>query len=219
MCTNFALIKRDGTAELADLLGVSQDDFLFGDDMGPGSTISIVVGGSQDHRVIPATWWLYLKQAAEGLKPHADYFSVNTRYDKLGKKPEYKQRRCIVPASAIVESQDGKRPHLLEPADESAFALGGLWKEWQDKATGEIRYSASIITLPGHPALKDIHRKSMPLWLPKEAYSQWLSADITDTRMFVDLLSPAFRGPIRATPVDKTRSKQPIGESFTIEQA
>lgn len=216
MCTNFALIKSDGTAALADLLEVNQDDFLFGPDMGPGSTISIVVDSAAGHCVLSATWWLYLQQTPAGLKPHKDYFSVNTRYDKLAKKPEYRQRRCIIPATAVVESQNGKHPHLLEPADGSAFALGGLWKEWVDNATGEQRYSASIITLPGHPALADIHRKSMPLWLPQKAYSAWLSHAITDTHRFDELLSPTLRVTLKATPIDKARTKTPVGECFKV---
>ena len=217
MCTNFALIKKNGTARLADWLGVNPDDLLYGNDMGPGSTISIIVGEETKNVVLSATWWLYLQQAESGLKPHKDYFSVNTRYDKLSKKPEYKRRRCVVPATAIVESQDGKHPHLLEPADGSAFALGGLWKEWRDEATGDMVYSASVITLPGHPALENIHRKSMPLWLPMEGLEQWLSPAITDTKAFDDWLSPAFRASLLATPVDKARSKQPIGDTFLIE--
>lgn len=216
MCTNFALIKRDGTTQLAEQLGVNEDDFLFGNDMGPGSTISIVVDREGAHRVQAATWWLYLQQTAQGLKPHKDYFSVNTRYDKLAKKPEYKKRRCIVPASVIVESQNGKHPHLLEPADGSAFALGGLWKEWRDEATGELVYSASIITLPGHPALENIHRKSIPMWLPEDAYDQWLAEDITDPRVFEDLLTPVIRTPLKATLVDRARSKQPVAAPFVI---
>mgnify|MGYP003722096601 FL=1 len=58
--------------------------------------------------------------------------------------------------------------------------LGGLYKEWTDKVTGEEVTSASIITLPGIPALEQIHRKSTPLWLPEEAYDSWLSPEVTD---------------------------------------
>ncbi len=216
MCTNFVLIKRDGTAKLADRLLVNQDSFLFNPDIGPGTPISIITERDNQRQVKTAIWWLYLQQTETGLKPHKNYFSVNSNYEKLNKRPEYRLSRCIIPATAFVESQDGKHPHLLEPGDGSAIAFGGLWKTWTDKTTGEIIYSASIITLPGHPALENIHRKSTPLWLPDEAYDQWLDPNITDTRVFDDLLKPALQTDLTATPVDKARSKKPVAAPFTI---
>lgn len=222
MCTNFVLIKTDGTAELATRLLVDDAAFRYRNDFRPGSTISIVTGGAagetEQRRVLTATWWLYLKQTDAGLKPHRDYFSVNTNYRKLPKKPEYRTSRCIVPASAFVESQDGKCPHLLAPSDGRGIAFGGLYKEWTDRTTGEIVWSASIITLPGHPALENIHRKSTPLWLPAAAYDSWLSPYVTDTSVFDELLEPALQTNLIATPIDRAGSKQPIAESFTIQR-
>ena len=216
MCTNFVLIKTDGTAELGARLAVDADEFIYGRNFRPGSKISIVTGGVADRQVRRATWWLYLQQTDAGLKPHRNYFSVNTNYRKLPKKSEYRKARCIVPATAFVESQDGKRPHLLTPSDGSAIAFGGLYKEWTDKVTGEIVWSASIITLPGHPALADIHRKSTPLWLPEDCYDDWLSPDVTDTDSFAALLEPSLQHDLTATPVDKAGTKQPVGDSFTV---
>ena len=216
MCTNFVLIKTDGTAELGARLAVDPDQFLYGRNFRPGSTISIVTGGDADRQVRRATWWLYLQQTDDGLKPHRNYFSVNTNYRKLPSKTEYRKARCIVPATAFVESQDGKRPHLLTPSDGSAIAFGGLYKEWTDRTTGEVVWSASVITLPGHPALADIHRKSTPLWLPEDRYDDWLSPEQTDTDSFATLLEPSLQRDLTATPVDKTGTKQPIGDSFTV---
>jgi len=220
MCTNFALIKTDGTAELGNRLLVDTGDFIYSSDFRPGSRISIITGGPKDdpgqRQVLPAIWWLYLQQTDAGLKPHRDYFSVNTNYRKLPQKAEYRQSRCIIPATSFVESQDRKYPHLLEPRDGSAIAFGGLCKEWTDRTTGEIVYSASIITLPGHPALERIHRKSTPLWLPSEAYDKWLSPAVTDTTQFEELLTPTLQTDLIATPINKSSSKQPTAAPFTI---
>ncbi len=216
MCTNYALVKTSGAVQLAERLGVDPNAFIYGENLRPGSSISIVTGSERGHTVRHATWWLYLTQTEQGLRPHRDYFSVNTRYDKLPKKPEYRHRRCIVPATAFVESQDGKHPHLLEPADGSAVAFGGLYKEWTDQATGEIAYSASIITLPGVKALEGIHRKSVPMWLPAQAYETWLSPDVTDTAVLDHLLEPALQVDLKATPIDRAGTKSPVGDSFFI---
>lgn len=216
MCTNYVLVKKNGSAQLAERLSVNPSDLIYGTNFKPGSTISIVAGDEAGHVVLPAIWWLYLQQTDDGLWPHRDYFSVNTRYDKLNKKPEYRYTRCIIPATGFVESQDGKAPHLLEPADGSALAFGGLYKEWVDQVTGEVVYSASIITLAGIEPLKDIHRKSVPLWLPEEAYEKWLSPTATDTAEMDYLLEPSLRCDLKATPIDRTFSKVPTGEAFLI---
>lgn len=216
MCTNFAVIKRPGITTLAHRLKVNEQEFIYSPDFRPGATISMVVERGGERHVRPAIWWLYLQQTDSGLKPHRDYFSVNTNHAKLDKKPEYKASRCIIPATSFVESQDGKHPHLLEPADGSAIAFGGLWKEWTDKVTGDKLWSASIITLPGHPALAGIHRKSTPLWLPEDAYDPWLSESVTDTAIFNDLLRPALRADLMATPIDKASRKNPVGPVISI---
>lgn len=217
MCTNFVLIKKKGVTQLAERLRVDSSELIYNENIRPGSLISIIREVSGERHITPATWWLFLRQTDQGLRPHPDYFSVNTNYAKLPKRPEFKHTRCIIPASAFVESQDGKRPHLLEPADGSAIAFGGLYKEWTDKMTGEIIYSASIITLKGYKALENIHRKSVPLWLPQTVYDAWLDPDNTDTECFNDLLEPSLITDLKAIPIDKVMSKRPIGNSFVIE--
>lgn len=218
MCTNFVLKTTPSVDDLARLLGVDSALFQYSDNHKPGSVISIVTGGNSDRMVHNALWWLYLKQTPEGLKPHPDYFSVNTNYRKLPQKTEFKTHRCVVPVSAFAESQGGKRPHLLMPDDGSAMAFGGLWKEWTDQTTGEKLFSASVITLPGHPALEHIHRKSTPLWLPAEAIDMWLDPTFANTAAFNELLTPALRTPLRAIPIDKVWNKQPIGQPELIER-
>jgi putative SOS response-associated peptidase YedK len=45
-------------------------------------------------------------------------------------------------------------------ADGEAWALAGIWSEWQDKETGEIVPSYSMITqnCDGHPLMALMHR-------------------------------------------------------------
>jgi len=216
MCVNFVVNNLVGTITLVTQLGVDPGQLIYSNNHKAGSRISIVTGAAGQRQMPAAIWWLYLQQTPQGLAPHKEYFSVNTNHAKLPQKVEYKVARCIVPASGFVESQDGKHPHLLEPADESAIAFGGLYKTWTDQQTGELVYSASIITLPGHPALEHIHRKSTPLWLPATACDRWLDPAVTDTREFDELLKPALRTPLRATPVDKVGTKRAVAEGFVV---
>ncbi|MCY4263873.1 MAG: SOS response-associated peptidase family protein [Gammaproteobacteria bacterium] len=219
MCTNFALVKQDGSVRLAERLGVDAAALIYSHDFRPGATISIVRETNGSRLVNPAIWWLYLRQTPDGLKPHREYFSVNTNHAKLSGKTEYRRSRCLIPVSAFVESQEGKNPHLLKPRDGSVMAFGGLCKEWTDKCTGECVLSASIITLPGHPALENIHRKSTPLWLPEEMYDVWLSPQQQETQIFEELLTPALRTTLLVTPIDRAGSKQPVGETYVVAAA
>jgi putative SOS response-associated peptidase YedK len=217
MCTNVQLLKTRQVEDWAIRHGLRPEDFRYSPDFRPGSVISIVTGVPQAEPILrDAIWWLYLKQTEQGVKPHPDYFSVNTNHAKLGSKPEYKTQRCIVPVSAFAESQDGKNPHLLTPDDGEVMCLGGLYKHWIDKATGEEVFSASIITLPGHPALADIHKKSIPLWLREEDLALWLDPFMHNTEVFNDWLKPRITRPLTAQPIERISSKNPIGESHRI---
>ncbi|MCB1757269.1 MAG: SOS response-associated peptidase family protein [Gammaproteobacteria bacterium] len=217
MCTNFVFVRSNGTTRFADHLGLDPESAIYGDHM-PAARISIVLQTSSvKFEFVDAIWWLFLRQTDKGLQPHKDYFSVNTNHAKLPSRPEYKLSRCIIPATGFVESQSGRAPHLLERADGQVIVFGGLYKKWTDKQTGEVVHSASIITLPGVPALADIHRKSLPLWLPDHAIHDWLNPQITDPKpRFESLLEPALRANLIATPIKKTTLKEPVGESFLI---
>ena len=215
MCTHFVLVNKAGSVTRAQQLGVDPRALLFGA-FQPGSRIGVIHQAEDRRCCTPAIWWLFLQQTAQGLKPHPRYFSVNTNYAKLPQRPEFRKTRCIILASQFCESQAGRRPHLLEAADGSVMAFGGLYKRWIDQKTGVETYSASIITLKGHPALAAIHRKSTPLWLAEQDFDAWLDPK-TDTRCFDAVMEPTLQTTLRATPIDQTTKRNPVGASFMIE--
>lgn len=72
----------------------------------------------------------------------------------------------MVPASYFIEGTGPKGQrvyHRIEPTDQ-AFALGGLYRTWLNRETGEVLYSCSVITLPPHVSdtWQAIHPKSTP---------------------------------------------------------
>ena len=69
MCTNFALIKKDGSAQLSKQLGVDETQLRYSQDIRPGSMISIVIERDGERLISDAIWWLYLQQTETGLKP------------------------------------------------------------------------------------------------------------------------------------------------------
>ena len=197
---------------------------LFRDNLGsgPATSIDIIISREGERIPVAAIWWLLLD---ENLKP-SRYTSFNTRADKLKIRNSagyqlFRKSRCIVPATGIVEGEGAKKNrkyHFIEP-QHTAFALGGLFKEWRNRATAEIVYSCSVITLPPHSTWQGIHSKSTPLFLPhsdQTIIDKWLDPAFNQVGEFERLLFPYFRDTLLATPVDKPMSRNAMGETFII---
>lgn len=219
MCGRFNLIDSPAVDLLLKELGVSTGVPRFSRDCAPCTTISLVRMGDQGAQLQDALWHLYLQPTATGFKPHPQYWSINTNYLQLPKKIEFKTHRCLIPATAFVESQEGKNPHLLS-FEQTPFCFGGLYKTWTHASTGAQVTSASIITLAGHPKLAQIHRKSLPLMFNADqidAMLEWMDPALTDPKPLEKYLISRLRKPLIATPVDKSSSKNPIGSDLIIE--
>ena len=190
----------------------------FTNDAAPGSIISIIRETDSGRVIDDAVWWLLLDS---DLKPNYKYASFNTRSDKLNQPRSagykaYRESRCIIPASAIVEGLGDKTTyHKIELVDQ-AMALGGLYKEWMNKTTGEIAYSASIITLGEHPKWQSIHPKRTPLILQSDMFDQWLDPAFKGVSSF-DLL-PRIDVDQRVTRIGKPSKWDVIEEPFIIKK-
>ena len=227
MCGNFIINKADMRRKAKNRAlpsDVSVDHLIEGSLL-PGASVSIIHQVNDAVRVNPAVWWLLLDE--DSAKPNYRYASFNSRSDKLHEsralayKP-YRESRCIIPATSFVEGLGDKKHYFkIELLDEPVL-FGGLFREWTDKDSGEIIYSASIITLPPVAQWQDIHPKSFPLLLPADndgLISQWLDRSMTDTEVFKELLEPQIRVRQRITPIQGARNYAAAGESFEIEAA
>ena len=114
---------------------------------------------------------------------------------------------------------DKKTYHKIELED-SAIAFGGLYKQHLNTETGEIVFSASIITLPPlTPQWDEIHPKSIPLMLDfedKELIEKWLDPGNDDVAAFEQWLVPSVRKPMVVTKIDKPSKWNPIADRFMI---
>ncbi|MFD2229338.1 SOS response-associated peptidase family protein [Alkalimarinus sediminis] len=222
MCGRMNVTDDPFLRGLLDSIGVSSGQVIASPDIAPGAKLSIIRQAGGQRLVTDASWWLLLDQ--QTLKPNYRYTSFNSRYDKLNTPQSisftsYRQGRCIVPASGFVEGLGDKKTYFqIEPID-SAIAFGGLYKEWLNNSTGELIYSASIITLPPHPKLKHIHPKSTPLMLPytdKQTIDMWLNPEFTQVEAFQDLLHPTLHADLSVTQIDKPSKRNIIAERFVI---
>ncbi|MDG2251660.1 MAG: SOS response-associated peptidase family protein [Gammaproteobacteria bacterium] len=225
MCGRFNLINSPEIQRLCETLGVTIYANHASHDIAPGDKIVIIHNEAGARKISEATWWLFLDK--ESLKPNYKYASFNSRSDKLFNKraiayKPFRESRCLIPASAFVEGFGDKKTYHKIELENSAIAFGGLYKEYLSRETGEIIYSASIITLPPLvPQWNEIHPKSIPLMLDFEdsdLIEKWLDPRVQDVEQFESLLDPKVSTPMTITKIDKPSKWNPIEESFMIQK-
>ena len=72
-----------------------------------------------------------------------------------------------------------KQKFELTLPENQAFAFAGLWSEWVDKSTGEIRYTYTILTTEANELMAKIHntKKRMPVIVATDTEQNWLQGD------------------------------------------
>jgi putative SOS response-associated peptidase YedK len=134
-----------------------------------------------------------------GIVPHhsttgkMEWDSFNSRDDSLLKsklwKPLVEQhKRCLVLSDGFYEwkavdaggKKPVKEPYRFTVKDREVFAYAGLWSQWVNPKTKEKYRTFSIITTDSNEMVSEIHtKKRMPVILPRENESAWLSKDLT----------------------------------------
>lgn len=123
---------------------------------------------------------------------------INARAETLTEKPAYKEpfrkRRCIVPANGFYEwKKQGsvKQPYFIGLGGDTPFGMAGLWARWRDRENDdETLETFTIITTTPNEVVAPLHNR-MPVILPRESFSTWLSPANEDVSALQDLLAPA----------------------------
>jgi putative SOS response-associated peptidase YedK len=107
---------------------------------------------------------------------------INARAETVAEKPAFRQafsrRRCLILASGFYEwgqTEHGKFPFFMSPADGHCMAFAGLWEQWRGGGDEPIE-SCVIITTAANTTLSRVHHR-MPAILAEEAQTLWLNAD------------------------------------------
>jgi len=126
------------------------------------------------------------------------FSTINARAETVSSSPAFreafKHRRCLVPADLFYEwkklDAKSKQPYGIGMNDASLFALAGLWERWQDKLTGQILNTFTILTTDANELIHKlaIHDR-MPVILRPSDYGRWLDSS-DQQRLPVDLLRP-----------------------------
>ncbi len=123
---------------------------------------------------------------------------INARSETLAEKPSfrsaYKRRRCLILADGYYEWKQvpgdrRKQPVYIRLTSQKPFALAGLWEEWQAEEMDKPLRSCTIITCPPNALLEKIHHR-MPVILPQDTYTAWLSPDEQSAEVLQPLLIP-----------------------------
>ena len=133
-------------------------------------------------------------------------------------------QRCLIWANCFFEgSKEEKlsKPYVVYLREKKIFALAGIWKEWADKSTGELKKSFAILTTyPNGLMTNHVGHHRTPVIIREVDYQKWLDLN-TPLPEITDLLHPLPDHEMNAYPVS-TRVKnvrnndrdiiEPVGE-------
>ena len=143
--------------------------------------------------------------------------TLNARSETVFEKPAFrssvKRKRCLVLADGFYEwmhHNKDKYPHFIYLKDRKLFSFAGIWEEWTDKESGEIRKTYSILTTNANGIMEKIHnsKKRMPVILPKELEGHWLNEDLEKEEV-LEMTDPYPEEKMTAHTKDFQKGKRP----------
>jgi putative SOS response-associated peptidase YedK len=196
----------------------------------PGQQLPVVTGN--DPETIQTFEWGLIPEWADD--PSGG--NINARAETVTEKPSfraaYRQRRCLVLADGFYEwrEENGtKQPYRVTLADETPFAMAGLWERYTptETQTGldqfgaggrpdpepEPRETFTIVTTEPNDLVADLHHR-MAVILPRDREQEWLTATPDQA---ADLLEPYPAEEIEAYPVS-TAVNDPANDSPAVAQ-
>jgi putative SOS response-associated peptidase YedK len=111
--------------------------------------------------------------------------AINARVESISEKPTFKSafksRRCLIPVTGYYEwatelgKYKPKQPFYISNKNKSSLAIAGIYENWINPESKQSVQSAAIITREAVGILAPIHHR-MPIILPKDLWSTWLSS-------------------------------------------
>ena len=181
----------------------------------PQSAVPVIRETREGERVAEPMRW--------GLVPHwakderIGHKLNNARAEGMAEKPSFRQavrrRRCILPASGFYEWQavpaaqgGGKQPWYISPTDGPFLAMAGLFEAWRPNEDADWLLTCCVITTDANALMAPIHER-MPVLVPPEHWSAWLSRSVQEPAAIAPLLAvPPVPG-LQAWPVARAVSR------------
>jgi len=148
----------------------------------------IIYTNKEPYRPILSLWGLIPHWVKTETQAHDIWNkTLNARGETLFEKPSFKDsaetKRCLIPAAGFYEYHHYKNkiyPFYITRKDNEPLMLAGIWSLWNNKETGEVINSCSIVTSRANTLMSKIHNNPklkearMPLILSTELEEQWL---------------------------------------------
>jgi putative SOS response-associated peptidase YedK len=156
-------------------------------------------------------FWVKDDETALRIKKRA----LNARSETIFDKPMFKQsivsKRCLVLVDGFFEWRhlnNKSYPYYIRLENHQPFALAGIWDKWQNRYTGSVSQTFSVITTQANPLMAQIHntKKRMPVILPMESEKKWIDNNLKKTDI-ESLLKPYNEEEMKAYPVDRSISR------------
>ena len=120
---------------------------------------------------------------------------IYTQEELIREKPILKknlrQQRCIVPADGFYEwKKVGKKiliPYRFTLKSKEAFAMAGLWEEYDDE-NGEFFHTFTLITTKANALVSTVVER-MPVILTREIEKEWLGNQLSEDELIKQLLA------------------------------
>ncbi|HWR95085.1 MAG TPA: SOS response-associated peptidase [Flavobacterium sp.] len=112
--------------------------------------------------------------------------TLNAKIETIHEKPSFRNivnNRCLVLSDGFYEWQwldekgKQKQKYELTLPDKEAFAFAGIWSEWVDTSTSELRHTYTILTTEANEIMSKIHntKKRMPIIISEDSEQNWLN--------------------------------------------
>lgn len=152
--------------------------------------------------------------------------TLNARGETIFDKPSFRnaaqKKRCLIYLDAFYEHHHYKGktyPFRISMKSGEPFAVAGLWEEWVDKESGEIKNTVTIVTTEANDLMAKIHNNPkaeggrMPVILPKDKQDEWLVPinNNEDKQRITDLIQPFDSQLMSAYTVGRLKGKAAKG--------
>ena len=199
MCTNYHATPRDRLPSIVSAMRTPELEWprsIYRDFDAP-----IIIRGESEPELIIASYSMVPKRH---LPPHdKNRSTMNARAETIGQKQSFAKswkaaQLCLVPLIDFIEwsyekGDDIAERYAIGMADDSPFAVAGLWRSW-DEHDGTTAHSFTQITVNAehHPLMKRFHKKNDEkrslVIIPESEYDDWLQCTDPDkARVYLQL--------------------------------
>jgi putative SOS response-associated peptidase YedK len=151
------------------------------------------------------------------------YKMLNARAETVATKPSFREafrrRRCLISADGFYEwLAEGKlkKPFHFHRPDRQPFAFAGLWERKDRNGDGPLE-TCTIITTSANKTAQPYHDR-MPVIIPRELISQWLSPK-SETKSLTELLVAVSDDFLTVNPVSTIVNSPKVDDPRCIEAA